>query len=391
MWLSKVGEGTGGVALHLPPANSNSETASGLALKAEHPARIVSLSPTTSQVCCRTRSQPQYIVFLHPISHHSYYSVSYTPKYRQGRTTVMEQGADHAGLQAQVHPEQQQLDSLEDNLLEEVLNYAYENDLVRDYRLESFSLTHLFGKLIQSTIPTTTDDGFTGCAHLTALELPNPTPRGEKPNATDSALRLVCETRRELSDEEVKNLTGEVCNDGNISGLKLELPILRTDNSRDMKDFQREMLSRQDLQKEDHRIPFEPIDVSAGEGLELPAEAQLETEAFLRKLEGEKFRVTIESTRYLVGSLRAEATKEDRRKFVQRQIGDIEYRKVCVGIHNHPDHLPSPTCMLIDTSSRFQHRRSWSFRSAQSSHQATLFPYRMRVSFQFPPIQALRF
>lgn len=255
----------------------------------------------------------------------------------------MEPGADHAGLQAQVHPEQQQLDSLGDNVLEEVLIYAYENDLVRDYRLESFSLSHLFGKLIQSTIPTTTEDGFTDCVHLTALELPNPTPRGEKPNATDSALRLVCETRRELSDEEVKNLTGEVCNDGNISGLKLEMPILRTDNSQDMKDFQREMLSRQDLQKGDHRIPFEPIDVSAGEGLELPAEAQLETEAFLNKLEGEKFGVTMESTRYLVGSLRAEVTKEDRRRFVQRQIGDIEYRKVCVGKYNHPDHLLSPT------------------------------------------------
>lgn len=252
----------------------------------------------------------------------------------------MEQGADHAGLQAQAHPEQHHLDALRDNVLEEVLEYAYENDLIRDYRLESFSLSHLFGKLIQSTIPATTEDGFTDCVHLTALELPNPTPRGEKPNVPDSALRLVCKTRRQMSDEEVKTLTREVCNDGNVSSLKLELPILRTDNDQDIKDFQRDRIARQDPQKGDHRIPFEPIDVSAGEGLELPDEARLETEAFLDKLEGEKLGATIESARYLVGSLRAEVTKEDRSGFIQGQIRDIEYPKVRVDYHNHSDHLP---------------------------------------------------
>ncbi|ROV91683.1 hypothetical protein VMCG_09236 [Cytospora schulzeri] len=239
----------------------------------------------------------------------------------------MEQGAEYAIHQAHAPSEQNHLDALRDDVLEEVLEYAYENDLIKDYRLESFSLSHLFGKLIRSTIPITTDNGFTDCTHLTALELPNPTPRGEKLNVTDSALRLNCEARRELPTEEVNILTQEVCNDGHSRSLKLELPVLRTDNEWDMKEFQKEMLVRQNAHEGDHRIPFEPIDVAAGEGLELPAEVRLETEVFLTKLEGEKLGVTKESARYLVGSLGAEVTKEDRKSFVQGQMIDFEYRK----------------------------------------------------------------
>lgn len=250
----------------------------------------------------------------------------------------MEKGADHAGPQVlnRATPDQSHSDAFLDKVLEEVLEYAYEHDLIRDHLLDSFSLSHLFGDLIQSTIPATAEDGFTDCIHLTALELPNPTPRNEKPTVSDSALRIICETRRELSDEEVKGLTQQVCNDGNVRDLKLELPILRTDNHLDLRVFRREVLARQDAHKGDHRIPFEPIDVKAGEGLELSDEARLETEAFLIKLEGEKLGVTTGSTKYLVGSLRAELTEEGRRSFIQAHVGDIRCQKVSIG--KHPDH-----------------------------------------------------
>lgn len=240
----------------------------------------------------------------------------------------MEGGAHHADPQTQAPPGQNHTEALRYNVLEEVLQYAYEHDLIRDHRLDSFSLSHLFGNLIQSTIPTTTEDGFTDITHLSALELPNPTPRNEKPTVTDSALKIICETRRELSNEAVKSLTQQVCNDGNIRDLKLELPVLRTDNDRDIMVFQREMLARQVVHKGDHRIPFEPIDIEAGEGLELSAEARLETEAFLAYLEGEKLGATTESTKYLLGILRAELTEKNRRSFIQEQIMDTACQKV---------------------------------------------------------------
>ncbi|KUI68997.1 hypothetical protein VM1G_11540 [Cytospora mali] len=254
----------------------------------------------------------------------------------------MEEGVEGASLEARTFTEPAQPHAHRDDVLEEVLDYAYENDLIRDYRLDSFSLTHLFGKLIQSTIPTTTEDGLTNFSHLAALELPNPTPCGEKPSISDSALRLICGARRELSDEEVKALEQDVCNDNMTRGLKLELPILQTDNDRDLGEFRRELLARQEIQKRDHRIPFEPVDVAAGEGLELPAEAQLEVKAFLNKLEGEKLGITSESTRYLAGNLRAGITEEAHMSFVLEEIRDIKSDK-----NSAPEKLELPISPIL--------------------------------------------
>lgn len=251
------------------------------------------------------------------------------------RTVVMEvKGAGHAVFQAQPRPDQNHLDPPRDRVLGEVLEYAYEHNLIRDHRLNSFSLSHLFGKLFQSTMPATTNDGVTNCSHLTYLELPNPTPRAEKLRITESAAKLLCEVRRELSDKKVMTLAQEFCNDNktNISVLKLEMPILRTDNDRDVRDFQREISARQDIHKRDHRIPFDPVNVAAGEGLELPAEAQLEADAFLKGLEGEKLGVTRESTKYLVDNLGTVFTEEDRTSLILEELRDIKYEKVSVGL-----------------------------------------------------------
>lgn len=214
-------------------------------------------------------------------------------------------------------------------MLDEVLQYAYENDLIRDYRLNSFSLSHLFGRLLQSTVPATAEHGLTDCSHLEDLELPNPTPCAEKLSVTDAALALICEARRGLTEEEAKSLSQEVC-DVKVRSLKLEMPILRTDNDRDVREFRNEHLARQDVYKTDHRIPFDPIDVEAGEGLELPAKVRLEAEAFLKRLEAERLEVTRESTKYLAGSLRAEFNEEDRRGFVLEETRNLKYEKVSV-------------------------------------------------------------
>ena len=99
--------------------------------------------------------------------------------------------------------------------------------------------------------------------------------RGEKLSVTDSALALVFEARRILTEEEFKSLVTQEAYDtpnAEIRRLKLELPILRTDNDRDVRAFRKEQLARArlDVYKMEHRIPFDPIDLEAGEGLELP-------------------------------------------------------------------------------------------------------------------------
>ncbi|ROW14662.1 hypothetical protein VPNG_03259 [Cytospora leucostoma] len=241
----------------------------------------------------------------------------------------MEEEVGKASLpQAQASPDQHNLDALGDALPEEALDYAYKHDLILDHRLKSFSLTYLFGGLLQSTIPATTDDGFTDCIHLTELELPNPMPRSERPSVTDSALKLICEARRILADEEVEDLTQEFCDTGNIGirGLKLELPDLGMGYDRDLREFRREFISRRDFHKRDNRIPFDPINIEAGEGLELSAEAQLKAEALLEELEGEKLGITRGSMKFLVNVIKDGFDEEGKMSLILEETRNIRYK-----------------------------------------------------------------
>ena len=304
----------------------------------------------------------------------------------------MEGTSDEAGPQDRASPDQNHPDTCRDDVLDEVLAYAYGNDLIRDCRLSAFSLSHLFGKLVQSTIPATTEDGFTDCSQLTSLELPNPTPRGERPITTNSALKLICEASRGLPNDEAKALlTQQVCDAGRIGirYLKLELPALEIDNEQDMRDLQFESLTRRDAPQRDHRIPFDPIDVAAGQGLALSHDVRLQVQAFLRGIEGEKIGVTRESTRFLVGIVRTGLTNEDRKNFIAEEVENIKFKQVSVlapSCHLFPNH----TCVNCHAI-RIQHWRSWSFPSAQNLiMKSTQFLHRMHVWYRFLPTQALR-
>lgn len=210
----------------------------------------------------------------------------------------------------------------------EALQYAYEHDLTRDYTLNSFSIAHLLSKPVQSTLPTITEDGFTDCTHLPDLELPVPRLRSEVLTIAQSALKLLHETRRELTDDEVKLLTQDVINSGNTKNLKLELPILRTDNERDLREFRKQMKSRQDVNIRDHRLPLDPVTVEDGEGMELPASARSEANKLLRKLEGEKIGVTRSSLQFLADVVKDGYTEEEQWKFLMEQASETKWVKV---------------------------------------------------------------
>lgn len=215
----------------------------------------------------------------------------------------------------------------------EALQYAYEHDLTRDYTLNSFSIAHLLTKPVQSTLPSTTEDGFTDCSRLPDLELPVPQLRSEVLTISRSALKLIHEARRHLTDAEVKSLTQDVIDSGNTKNLKLELPILRTDNERDMREFRKQMASRQAVNIRDHRLPLDPVTVEDGEGMQLPTSARLEANELLRKLEGEKLGVTRSSLQLLADVVKDGYTGEEQWNFLMEQAKEIKWVKVS-------DHAP---------------------------------------------------
>lgn len=210
----------------------------------------------------------------------------------------------------------------------EALQYAYEHDLTRDYTLNSFSIAHLLSKTVQSTLPSITEDGFTDCSHLPDLELPVPQLRSEVLTIAHSALKLIHETRRELTDDEVKSLTQDVTDSGNTKKWKLELPLLRTNNERDMREFHKGISSRRHVHIGDHRLPLDPVTVEDGEGMQLPASARSEANELLRKLEGEKLGVTRSSLQFLANVVKDEYSEQEQWKFLLRQVMRTKWVKV---------------------------------------------------------------
>ncbi|KAL1864209.1 hypothetical protein Daus18300_007806 [Diaporthe australafricana] len=211
---------------------------------------------------------------------------------------------------------------------DEVLQYAYENDLIRDHTLNSFSIAHQLSRLVQSTLPSVTEDGFTDCSQLPYLEIPNPQIRSEVLTISHSALKLIYDVRRDLTDDEVKSLTQGIIESANIRNMKLELPILRSDNERDMREFQKQMKSRRDVHIGDHRLPLDPVTVEDGEGMELSASARSEADNFLRKFEAEKLGVTRSSLQFLADVVKDDYIEEDQWSFLIEEAKKSKWVKV---------------------------------------------------------------
>lgn len=221
-------------------------------------------------------------------------------------------------------------DSISTQALSEALQYAYECDLTSDYLLKSFSITHLLSPLVQRTISAVNGDGLTDHSHLTEAEIPNPIvlDKFKTLATTPEALRLVAETRLVQSEQVIQSLTEKVSNANKLTHMKLEIPILRTDNERDMDAFQERSLNRSKALMgsiKEHRLPLHPQSLADGEGMELSSKARAECVMIQKKSEEERIGVTKESLTYLFSLLKDEYTTEDRMRHI---IDEIKYKKV---------------------------------------------------------------
>lgn len=231
-------------------------------------------------------------------------------------------------FEVDAHIEEPHTNSYEGSGIDEAIQYAYDNALTTDYTMTTFSISHIFGQLIQSTILPTNDDDLTDYSHLTELELPVPSPFDKTLKGTNSALKLIIEARRVLGDDEAQQLTKKVCDATNLSKLKLELPILRTSNDWDMRQYRKENLARQPALLDsilNHTLPLDSPDILKGEGMELSPDVRAECKAMVKKMEEERLGVTKDSLNFLAGTLRDNYTHKDQLVYL---IEEIEYDKV---------------------------------------------------------------
>ncbi|KAG8167603.1 hypothetical protein KVR01_003292 [Diaporthe batatas] len=199
---------------------------------------------------------------------------------------------------------------------DEALQYAYEHNLIEDYTLNSFSMSHLLAPLVQSTLPSITEDGFTDASHLPYLEIPVPRV-GDTLAISQSAQKLRDEALQELTDGEVKSLTRGIMNSGNTKHLRLELPLLRTDDERDMREFRKELATQREVRIGDHRLP---LDLVTGEGMQFPDTARSEANELLRKLENERLGITRSALKFLADIVKDDYDEEEQWKSLLEEV-----------------------------------------------------------------------
>lgn len=221
-------------------------------------------------------------------------------------------------------PDQPLLDTVEHPVIDEVLQYAYQSNLITDHLMNPFSLAHLFGDLIRTTIPPIGDDGFTDPTHLTELEVPDIVLR-ENLSLPDSACRLICEAYHIPKDEEVEELSRSVLDSDRVRCLRVELPILRSDNDWAVRKFKRDRLARLRVSIKDHNLPMDTPDSDAGEGMQLHENVRSESELLLQKTEGEKLGVTKGALIFLADQLKVDITRDDLMNYL---IGEVKCNKV---------------------------------------------------------------
>lgn len=231
---------------------------------------------------------------------------------------------------------------------DEVLQYAYEHDLIEDYTLNSFSISHLLAPLVQRTLPSITENGFTDDSHLPSLEIFEPSLESNL-DIPQSAQKFRDEALRELTDGEVKSLTQGILDAGSTRHLKLELPILGADDECDMKEFHRELATRRDVRIGDHRLP---LDLVTGDGMQLPESALLEANELLRKLENEKLVITRSALQFLADVVKDEYDEEEQWSSLVEEVKGTKWERV--GNHHHFRSITGPLahCPLLLMASK---------------------------------------
>jgi hypothetical protein len=145
----------------------------------------------------------------------------------------------------------------------------------------------------------------------------------EKWNVRDKSLALlqdVCKRRSEAEAESYIRQIRERTAASSIRQLKLELPVLRTDNDCDLRRYKRRICAAREVHLSDHHLPLEPCDDEKDEGLDFPKQAYVAGTTILKSVEDEKIEISRSSVQTLLRYLKAEWTEDDQEALLNSQV-----------------------------------------------------------------------
>lgn len=184
-----------------------------------------------------------------------------------------------------------------------------------------------------------TEDGVTPWDDLPNLSIPEAVSATEYLDVSDKSMFFLQDVCRKCSDAEVSGFTDQIkagLEAVNIRRFKLELPIVRTDNEIDLREYNRTIWAAQELDLSSHNLPLEPCDQEKDEGLGFPNHSYETAGNVVKSVEYEKIEITKDSFQVLMGYLKSDWTDEDQEAMLK---GHVEYQGVrrcrrAMGVHN---------------------------------------------------------
>ncbi len=162
-------------------------------------------------------------------------------------------------------------------------------------------------------------------------------PTAEQWQMPAASLHILQQACTRGKDDEVADWVARECFAETLrwESMKLDAPALRSDHGTDcrrlasgVKAFLKEPLP-------DHRLPLHPVDVDAGEGLEFPKSMAQQDKERMKTLGQETLEVTKDTLLYLMQSLKADMTADERQEFAEsmsayRGAGRVRPQRVTV-------------------------------------------------------------
>ena len=211
----------------------------------------------------------------------------------------------------------------------EVADYLLSYGLTVDHRLKSLPLEtmHEPRKLVTVSDNST---GLTSSENLPECSIPASVSASEKWEANDNSHAFLSDALKRDSKEDVEGYTRQVMDrrrQGWVRQLKLELPVLRTDEAIDLREYKNDVLEVRKIKYTSEKLPLEPCDDEKDQGLEFPPKACATDKKILRSVEKEKLEASMAAFQTLAKYLKNAWSADDQDALLVRSV---VYKGVCV-------------------------------------------------------------
>lgn len=207
--------------------------------------------------------------------------------------------------------------------LEEACQYARDNGLTCDYEtIPRPDVERLAAKLV-SPSPDVGPDG--QIKLLPGFEIPSSISVDEIWDLTEQSLRLIEAACQRPSAEQIDMLKHRVLGLGASKGLKVELPLLQSDPSRDLRDLLRSIEVAFSTPLKSHHFPLEPVNTERDEGLEFPSSSRQFAQSMMQSIKEETLDVSKELLVYITETLKDDWSAEKQLSYIH---GQINFNKV---------------------------------------------------------------